>query len=123
MPFDLLDGALAIVRIPLPRKRSCGVVDPAWERSGGAARQRAKQYLSRPIGVLSVIYDARREPGVRHANVEHYYLQPVRRLFMGETSSAFASWLTKGWQTPSMEMKFSDYKKFALPAPKRRMAL
>ena len=56
---------------------------------------------------------------VRHANVEHYYLQPVSKTFHGRDIFApVASWLSKGWQTPSMGDEIQDFKRFALPRPK-----
>ncbi len=55
----------------------------------------------------------------RHANVEHYYLQPVSKTFHGRDIFApVAAWLTKGWQTPSMGDEIIDFKRFALPRPK-----
>jgi len=79
------------------------------------------QYFIAPDnGVLSVVYEREKESlVVRHANVEHYYLQPVSKTFHGRDIFApVASWLTKGWQTPSMGDEIQDYKKFTLPRPK-----
>jgi S-adenosylmethionine hydrolase len=124
-PFDLLDGALAIgsAYSYFPAKTvHVVVVDPGV----GTARRpllvsAQNQYFVAPDnGVLSVIYEREKESLiVRHANVEHYYLQPVSKTFHGRDIFApVASWLTKGWQTPSMGDEISDYKKFALPRPK-----
>src|SRR5207302_10140228 len=68
-------------------------------------------------GVLSVILERETESLVaRHANVEHYYLHPVSKTFHGrDVFAPVASWLSKGWQTPSMGDEFSDYKKFSIP--------
>src|SRR5260370_28250226 len=56
---------------------------------------------------------------VHHANVEHYYLQPVSKTFHGRDIFApVASWLSKGWQTPSMGDEINDYKRFSIPRPK-----
>jgi S-adenosylmethionine hydrolase len=70
--------------------------------------------------VLSVIYEREKENMVvRHANVEHYYLQPVSKTFHGrDIFASVAAWLTKGWQTPSMGDEISDFKRFAFPRPK-----
>jgi len=126
-PFDLLDGALTIGSAYSyfppkngPRGR-CG----SRRRNGtpAASRQCANQYFVAPDnGVLSVIYEREKESlVVRNANVEHYYLQPVSKTFHGRDIFApVASWLTKGWQTPSMGDEISDYKRFALPRPKRQ---
>jgi S-adenosyl-L-methionine hydrolase (adenosine-forming) len=123
--FDLLDGALAIgsAYAYFPAKTiHVVVVDP------GVGTERrpllvsaANQYFVAPDnGVLSVIYE--REPEglvVRHANVEHYYLQPVSKTFHGRDIFApVAAWLSKGWQTASMGDEITDYKRFALPRPK-----
>jgi S-adenosylmethionine hydrolase len=124
-PFDLLDGALTIgaAYSYFPSKTiHVVVVDP------GVGTERrpllvsaANQYFVAPDnGVLSVIYEREKESlVVRHANVEHYYLQPVSKTFHGRDIFApVASWLTKGWQTPSMGDEITDYKKFAIPRPK-----
>ena len=56
---------------------------------------------------------------VRHANAEHYYLQPVSKTFHGRDIFApVAAWLTKNWQSSSMGEQIEDYKRFALPRPK-----
>jgi S-adenosylmethionine hydrolase len=70
--------------------------------------------------VLSLIYEREQESlVVRHANVEHYYLQPVSKTFHGRDIFApVAAWLSKGWQTPSMGDEISDYKRFSIPRPK-----
>ena len=124
-PFDLLDGALAVgsayAYFP-PKTVHLVVVDP------GVGTERrpllvsaANQYFVAPDnGVLSVIYE--REPEglvVRHANAEHYYLQPVSKTFHGRDIFApVAAWLTKGWQTSGMGDEIENYKRFALPRPK-----
>jgi S-adenosylmethionine hydrolase len=123
--YDVLDGALAISE---SYKYFPGgsvhlvVVDPGV----GSARRPiiatvGEHYFVAPDnGVLSVIYDREKESlVVRHANVEHYYLQPVSKTFHGRDIFApVAAWLTKGWQTPSMGDEISDFKRFALPRPK-----
>lgn len=124
-PFDLLDGALAIGSaysyFP-PKTVHLVVVDP------GVGTERrpllvsaANQYFVAPDnGVLSVIYEREVESlVVRHANAEHYYLQPVSKTFHGRDIFApVAAWLTKGWQTSGMGDEIEDYKRFALPRPK-----
>lgn len=124
-PFDLLDGALAIgsayAYFP-PKTIHVVVVDP----SVGTERRpllvsAANQYFVAPDnGVLSVIYEREQENMVvRHANAEHYYLQPVSKTFHGRDIFApVAAWLSKGWQTASMGDEIQDFKRFAIPRPK-----
>ena len=123
--FDLLDGALAIgsayAYFP-PKTIHVVVVDP------GVGTERrpllvsaANQYFVAPDnGVLSVVYEREQETlVVRHANAEHYFLQPVSKTFHGRDIFApVAAWLSKGWQTASMGEEITDYKRFALPRPK-----
>jgi len=124
-PFDLLDGALAIgsAYSYFPAKTvHVVVVDPGvgTERRPLLVSAQNQYFVAPDNGVLSVIYEREKENlVVRHANVQHYYLQPVSKTFHGRDIFApVASWLTKGWQTPSMGDEISDYKKFALPRPK-----
>ena len=80
------------------------------------------QYFVAPDnGVLSVVYE-REEEGlmVRHANAEHYYLQPISKTFHGRDIFApVAAWLTKNWQSSSMGEQIEDFKRFTLPRPKQ----
>ena len=124
-PFDLLDGALTIgsAYSYFPSKTiHVVVVDPGvgTERRPLLASAANQYFVAPDNGVLSVIYEREKESlVVRHANVEHYYLQPVSKTFHGRDIFApVAAWLTKGWQTPSMGDEISDYKRFALPRPK-----
>jgi len=124
-PFDLLDGALAVgsayAYFP-PKTIHIVVVDP------GVGTERrpllvsaANQYFVAPDnGVLSVIYEREQENMVvRHANAEHYFLQPISKTFHGRDIFApVAAWLSKGWQTASMGDEIQDFKRFALPRPK-----
>lgn len=124
-PFDLLDGALTIgaAYSYFPSKTiHVVVVDPGvgTERRPLLVSATNQYFIAPDNGVLSVIYEREKESlVVRHANVEHYYLQPVSKTFHGRDIFApVASWLTKGWQTPSMGDEITDYKKFAIPRPK-----
>jgi S-adenosylmethionine hydrolase len=124
-PFDLLDGALTIgaAYSYFPSKTILVVVvDPGvgTERRPLLVSATNQYFIAPDNGVLSVIYEREKESlVVRHANVEHYYLQPVSKTFHGRDIFApVASWLTKGWQTPSMGDEITDYKKFAIPRPK-----
>jgi S-adenosylmethionine hydrolase len=123
-PFDVLDAALAIGSsysyFP-PRTIHVVVVDPGV----GTARRPLlvtadNQYFIAPDnGVLSLVYD--KDPGtvVRHANAEHYFLQPVSNTFHGrDVFAPLASWLSKTWQPASMGEDLTDFKRFKLPAPK-----
>jgi S-adenosyl-L-methionine hydrolase (adenosine-forming) len=124
-PFDLLDGALAIGSaysyFP-PKTIHVVVVDPGvgTERRPLLVSATNQYFVAPDNGVLSVIYEREKESlVVRHANVEHYYLQPVSKTFHGRDIFApVASWLSKGWQTPSMGDEISDYKRFSIPRPK-----
>jgi S-adenosylmethionine hydrolase len=98
------------------------VVDPGvgTERRPLLVSAQNQYFVAPDNGVLSVIYEREKENlVVRHANVEHYYLQPVSKTFHGrDIFASVAAWLTKGWQTPSMGDEISDFKRFALPRPK-----
>lgn len=125
LPFDLLDGALAIgsaySHFP-PKTIHVVVVDPGvgTERRPLLVSAQNQYFVAPDNGVLSVIFE--REAAslvVRHANVQHYYLTPVSNTFHGRDIFApVASWLSKGWQTPSMGDEISDYKRFSIPRPK-----
>lgn len=124
-PFDLLDGALAIGSaysyFP-PKTVHVVVVDPGvgTDRRPLLVSAGNQYFVAPDNGVLSVIYE--REPEglvVRHANAEHYYLQPLSKTFHGRDIFApVAAWLTKGWQTSGMGDEIEDYKRFSLPRPK-----
>jgi S-adenosylmethionine hydrolase len=124
-PFDLLDGALAIgsTYSYFPAKTiHVVVVDPGvgTERRPLLVSAVNQYFVAPDNGVLSIIYEREQESlVVRHANVEHYYLQPVSKTFHGRDIFApVAAWLSKGWQTPSMGDEISDYKRFSIPRPK-----
>jgi hypothetical protein len=124
-PFDLLDGALAIGAaysyFP-PKTIHIVVVDPGvgTERRPLLVSANNQYFVAPDNGVLSVIYEQEQaNMVVRHANAEHYYLQPVSKTFHGRDIFApVAAWLSKGWQTPSMGDEIQDFKRFALPRPK-----
>jgi S-adenosylmethionine hydrolase len=123
-PYDLLDGALTIgssyAYFPA-RTIHVVVVDPGV----GTARRPLlvtgdTQYFVAPDnGVLSLVYEREENILVRHANVEHYYLQPVSKTFHGrDVFAPVAAWLAKGSQASAMGEEITDYKKFAMPKPK-----
>jgi len=123
-PFDLLDGALAIgsayAYFP-PKTIHIVVVDPGvgTERRPLLVSADNQYFVAPDNGVLSLIYEQSSAVVVRHANAEHYYLQPVSNTFHGRDIFApVAAWLSKGWQTGGMGEEIQDYKKFALPRPK-----
>ena len=123
--FDLLDGALAIgsAYSYFPSKTvHLVVVDPGvgTERRPLLVTAGNQYFVAPDNGVLSVIYEREQEGlVVRHANAEHYYLQPVSKTFHGRDIFApVAAWLTKNWQSQSMGEEIGDYKRFALPRPK-----
>lgn len=123
--FDLLDGALTIGAaysyFPA-RTIHLVVVDPGV----GTARRpllvsAQNQYFVAPDnGVLSLIYEREHDNlVVRHANAEHYFLQPVSKTFHGRDIFApVAAWLSKGWQTSAMGDEIQDYQRFTLPRAK-----
>jgi hypothetical protein len=123
-PFDLLDGALAIGSsysyFP-PRTIHVVVVDPGvgTERRPLLVSAETQYFVAPDNGVLSLIYEREENVLVRHANVEHYYLQPVSKTFHGrDVFAPIAGWLAKGAQAASMGDEITDYKKFAMPKPK-----
>jgi S-adenosyl-L-methionine hydrolase (adenosine-forming) len=123
--FDLLDGALAIgsAYSYFPAKTvHVVVVDPGvgTERRPLLVSAGNQYFIAPDNGVLSVVYERETEGlVVRHANAEHYYLQPVSKTFHGRDIFApVAAWLTKGWQVSGMGEEITDYKRFSLPRPK-----
>lgn len=123
-PFDLLDGALTIGAaysyFPA-RTIHVVVVDPGVGTSRRPLLVSSdNQYFVAPDnGVLSLVYEQDSNVVVRHANVEHYYLQPVSNTFHGrDVFAPIAAWLAKSGQTASMGDVIEDYKKFAMPRPK-----
>jgi S-adenosylmethionine hydrolase len=123
-PFDLLDGALAIGSaysyFP-PRTIHIVVVDPGvgTERRPLLVSAGNQYFVAPDNGVLSVIYERETDVVARHANVEHYYLQPLSKTFHGRDIFApVAAWLAKGAQIASMGDEISDFKRFAMPKPK-----
>jgi S-adenosylmethionine hydrolase len=122
--YDLLDGALAIgsafAYFP-PRTIHVVIVDPGvgTERRPLLVTADNQYFVAPDNGVLSVVYERDPNVVVRHANAEHYYLQPVSKTFHGrDVFAPVAAWLSKGWQTASMGEEIHDYKRFALPRPK-----
>lgn len=123
-PYDLLDGALAIGSaysyFP-PRTIHVVVVDPGvgTDRRPLLVSGETQYFVAPDNGVLSLIYEREESLLVRHANVEHYYLQPVSKTFHGRDIFApIAAWLSKGSQAASMGDEITDHKKFAMPKPK-----
>jgi hypothetical protein len=123
-PFDLLDGALAIGSaysyFP-PRTIHVVVVDPGvgTERRPLLVSGENQYFVAPDNGVLSLVYEREENIIVRHANAEHYYLQPLSKTFHGRDIFApVAAWLSKGTQTASMGEEISDFKRFAMPRPK-----
>jgi len=123
-PYDLLDGALAIGSaysyFP-PRTIHVVVVDPGvgTERRPLLVSGENQYFIAPDNGVLSLVYEREENIFVRHANVEHYYLQPLSKTFHGRDIFApVAGWLSKGAQIASMGEEISDYKRFAMPRPK-----
>src|SRR5246127_4004533 len=123
-PYDLLDGALTIGSsysyFP-PRTIHVVVVDPGvgTERRPLLVTGDTQYFVAPDNGVLSLVYEREENILVRHANVEHYYLQPVSKTFHGrDVFAPIAGWLAKGAQASAMGEEITDYKKFAMPRPK-----
>ena len=122
--YDLLDGALTIGSsysyFP-PRTIHVVVVDPGvgTERRPLLVTGDTQYFVAPDNGVLSLVYEREENILVRHANVEHYYLQPVSKTFHGrDVFAPIAGWLAKGAQASAMGEEVTDYKKFAMPRPK-----
>jgi S-adenosylmethionine hydrolase len=123
-PYDLLDGALAIGSsysyFP-PRTIHVVVVDPGvgTDRRPLLVSGETQYFVAPDNGVLSLVYEREESILVRHANVEHYYLQPVSKTFHGrDVFAPVAAWLAKGSQAAAMGDEITDYKKFSMPRPK-----
>jgi S-adenosyl-L-methionine hydrolase (adenosine-forming) len=123
-PYDLLDGALTIGAaysyFPA-RTIHIVVVDPGvgTDRRPLLVTSENQYFVAPDNGVLSLVYERDPHVVVRHANVEHYYLQPVSKTFHGrDVFAPVAAWLAKSGQTASMGDVIEDYKKFAMPRPK-----
>jgi S-adenosylmethionine hydrolase len=122
--YDLLDGALAIgsafAYFP-PRTIHVVIVDPGvgTERRPLLVTGDNQYFVAPDNGVLSLVYERDPSVVVRHANVEHYYLQPLSKTFHGRDIFApVAAWLSKNGQTASMGDEIQDYKRFTMPRPK-----
>lgn len=122
--YDLLDGALAIGSsysyFP-PRTIHVVVVDPGvgTDRRPLLVSGETQYFVAPDNGVLSLVYEREESLLVRHANVEHYYLQPVSKTFHGrDVFAPVAAWLSKGSQAAAMGDEINDYKKFSMPRPK-----
>ena len=123
-PYDLLDGALAIGSaysyFP-PRTIHVVVVDPGvgTTRRPLLVSGETQYFVAPDNGVLSLVYEREESLVIRHANVEHYYLQPISKTFHGRDIFApIAAWLSKGSQAAAMGDEITDHKKFAMPKPK-----
>jgi S-adenosyl-L-methionine hydrolase (adenosine-forming) len=124
-PYDILDGALTIGAaysyFPA-RTIHVVVVDPGvgTERRPLLVTAQNQYFIAPDNGVLSLVYEREQENlVVRHANAEHYYLQPVSKTFHGRDIFApVAAWLSKGWQTAAMGDEIEDFQRFALPKAK-----
>jgi S-adenosyl-L-methionine hydrolase (adenosine-forming) len=124
VPFDLLDGALAIASaypyFP-PRTIHVVVVDPGvgTERRPLLVSGQNQYFIAPDNGVLSGVFEKEPNVTVRHLTSEHYFLQPVSKTFHGRDIFApAAGWLSKHWQPASMGEDINDFKRFAMPKPK-----
>jgi S-adenosyl-L-methionine hydrolase (adenosine-forming) len=123
-PYDLLDGALTIGSsysyFPA-RTIHVVVVDPGvgTERRPLLVTGENQYFVAPDNGVLSLVYEREENVLVRHANVQHYYLEPVSKTFHGrDVFAPVAAWLAKGAQASAMGEEITDYKKFSMPKAK-----
>ncbi|MCL6480674.1 MAG: SAM-dependent chlorinase/fluorinase [Firmicutes bacterium] len=125
LPFDILDGALAIgqaYRYFPPRTVHVVVVDPGVgsQRRPILVTGEQHYFVAPDNGVLSTIYEREATVSVRHITAEHYFLHPVSNTFHGRDIFApVAAWLTKTWQPQSFGEEIHDFVRFALPRARR----
>jgi S-adenosyl-L-methionine hydrolase (adenosine-forming) len=123
VPFDVLDGALAIgtaYRYFPPRTVHVVVVDPGvgTERRPIVVSADQHYFVAPDNGVLSLVYE-RESVMVRHVTASHYFLSPVSQTFHGRDIFApVAAWLARSYQTEAFGEEIRDYARFALPQPK-----
>jgi S-adenosyl-L-methionine hydrolase (adenosine-forming) len=124
IPFDVLDGALAIgqaYKYFPPRTIHVVVVDPGVGTTRRPILVASDQhYLVAPDnGVLSSVYDQTEALCAWHITAEHYFRSPVSSTFHGRDIFApVAAWLSKSWQTSSFGDPVTDFVRFTLPKPK-----
>lgn len=124
LPYDLLDGALAIgqaYKFFPPRTIHVVVVDPGvgTERRPLLVTAGQHYFVAPDNGVLSMVYQREEALTVRHITSEHYFLQPVSNTFHGrDIFSPVAAWLAKNGQSASFGEEITDFVRFAMPKPK-----
>ncbi|HVB07836.1 MAG TPA: SAM-dependent chlorinase/fluorinase [Candidatus Acidoferrales bacterium] len=124
MPYDLLDGALAIgqaYKYFPPKTIHVVVVDPGvgTKRRALLVSAGVHYFVAPDNGVLSMVYDREEQLTVRYVTAEHYFLQPLSNTFHGrDVFAPVAAWLSKNWQTQSFGEEVTDFVRFTLPKPK-----
>jgi S-adenosylmethionine hydrolase len=124
IPYDLLDGALAIgqaFKYFPPKTVHVVVVDPGVGTQRRPLLVTADQHflVAPDNGVLSMVFAQTESLTVRHITSEHYFAQPVSSTFHGrDVFAPVAAWLTKTWQTQAFGEEVDDFTRFALPKPK-----
>ncbi|HEV2288752.1 MAG TPA: SAM-dependent chlorinase/fluorinase [Candidatus Acidoferrales bacterium] len=124
LPYDLLDGALAIgqaYKYFPPKTVHVVVVDPGvgTDRRPLLVSAGTQYFVAPDNGVLSMVYAQEESVTVRHVSAEHYFLQPMSTTFHGrDVFAPVAAWLSKNWQTQSFGEEVTDFVRFALPKPK-----
>ncbi len=124
VPFDVLDGALAIgaaYRYFPPRTVHVVVVDPGvgTPRRPILAIANNQYFIAPDNGVLSLVYERENPVTVHHITSEHYFLRPASTTFHGRDIFApVAAWLTKNWQADAFGEIIEDHMRFALPKAK-----
>lgn len=124
LPFDVLDGALAIGNsfgyFP-PRTIHVVIVDPGVGTARRPVLVAADQhyFVAPDNGVLSLACEQSETLHGWHITAEHYFRNPVSSTFHGrDVFAPVAAWLSKSWQTASFGEEITDFVRFAIPKPK-----
>jgi hypothetical protein len=124
LPFDLLDGALAIGHAHKyfpPKTIHLVVVDPGvgTVRRPILVRGDNHFFVAPDNGVLSKVYEQQTMLTAWHITAEHYFTQPVSNTFHGRDIFApVAAWLSKAYQFNAFGDEITDIVKLSIPKPK-----
>jgi S-adenosyl-L-methionine hydrolase (adenosine-forming) len=124
IPFDLLDGALAVghaYQYFPPKTIHVVVIDPGVGTARRPILVAADQhyFVAPDNGVLSVAYDQSEALYAWNITSEHYFRNPVSSTFHGRDIFApVAAWLSKSWQTAAFGDPIADFVRFTIPRPK-----
>ena len=123
--FDILEGALALVRsyayFPSGTIHVV-VVDPGV----GSARRpilattEGAHFIGPDNGVFSLVYEREASTVVRHLTRDRYFLDPVSQTFHGrDVFAPVAAWLSKGVPTEQFGERITDPVRLAIARPER----